>query len=54
MRGVDRWQARTLCVLDDKTSTQLKDLESDTTYEIQFEACKKRRHPKTKGTSPHR
>ncbi|UJR33951.1 hypothetical protein I4U23_021369 [Adineta vaga] len=36
-----------LSVTKDKTSAELKDLESNTTYEIQLEASKKRRHPTT-------
>jgi hypothetical protein len=34
---------------EDKTNHQLKDLQSATTYEIELQAIKKRRHQKSNG-----
>ncbi|CAF0883109.1 unnamed protein product [Adineta steineri] len=35
-------------IKNDQTSVRLKDLQPNTTYELQLEACKKRQHPTTK------
>ncbi|CAF1469981.1 unnamed protein product, partial [Adineta ricciae] len=43
-----RDKPRIVTLSKDQTSALLKDLQSDTKYEYQLEACKKRRHTKTK------